>query len=73
MEYPIDPAEIQRLAQSPAGQELLALLQRSGGQNLQNAMQRASAGDYSEAKSALSGLVSSPEVQRLLRQLEGQR
>lgn len=70
MEYPIDPSEVQKIAQSPAGQQLLSLLQRTGGQNLQHAMQQASAGDYEGAKEVLSGLLSSPEARRLLRQLE---
>lgn len=70
MEYPIDPAEIRKMAQSPAGQQLISMLQKSGGENLQRAMNKASQGDYGDAKAALSRLLSSPEIQNLLRQLE---
>ena len=37
---------------------------------MQRAMNKASQGDYGDAKAALSGLLSSPEIQNLLRQLE---
>lgn len=66
-----DMSELLRLAQSPAGQQLITLLQRSGGSELQNAIAKASAGDYEQAKTAISSLLSSPEAQALLKQLEG--
>ena len=59
------------LAASPAGRQLLALLQAQAGPELRQAMDRAAAGDYGAAKAALSTLMEQPEVRRLLKQLEG--
>ena len=66
-----DLARLQRMAQSPAGQQLYRLLQQNGGASFQTAMDRASLGDLDRAKQALSALLSSPEAQSLLRQLGG--
>lgn len=67
MQY--DMSEIMRLAQSPAGQQLMALLQRSGGKEMEEAVSKASAGDLESAKKTISSLLSSPEAQKLLKQL----
>lgn len=61
--------EALRLASTPTGQQLLALLQKNGGSNLNAAMNRAAAGDYDQAKQALSALLSDPEAKKLLEQL----
>lgn len=61
-----------QLAQSPAGQQLIAILQRNGGRTLDSALSMASKGDYSQAKQLITNLLSSPEVQKLLSQLEEQ-
>lgn len=58
-----------RLAQSPAGQQLLAMLQRSNGPQLRQAMAKAAAGEYEQAKLALSSLMDTPEAKQLLEQL----
>lgn len=63
--------EAMRLAKSPAGQQLLAMLQRSDTGELQKAMDQAAAGDYSQAKETMSSLLSSPEIKKLLEQLGG--
>lgn len=70
MEY--DMSELMRLAQSPAGQQLISLLQRNGGTQLQNAVSQASAGNYDQAKQFLSAILAEPEVQRLLKQMEAE-
>lgn len=62
--------DLLRLARSPAGQQLLALLQQSGGSELQTAITKASTGDYTQAKTTLSALLASQEAQDLLKQLE---
>ena len=67
-----DPQAIQeamRLAGTPAGQQLLNLLQKNGGDELQQAMAKAAAGDYKQAKKALSALLDDPEVKKLMQQL----
>lgn len=61
--------EALRLAKTPTGQQLLALLQKNGGSDLNAAMNRAAAGDYDQAKQALSALLSDPEAKKLLEQL----
>ena len=61
--------EIMRLANSPAGQQLIRLLQKNGGEELKAAISKASGGDYIQAKQAISGLMDSPEVKQLLEQL----
>ena len=62
--------EAQRLAQTEAGQKLLALLQSQNAPQLQNALQQASSGDYDHLKQTLSTLMASPEARTLLKQLE---
>lgn len=58
-----------QIARSPAGQQLIALLQKNGGQEFQNAMAKAASGDYEQAKQALSALMADPEAQALLNEL----
>ena len=70
MQQSPDFAQLLKLAQSPAGKQLLAMLQRSGGEDLQNDVAKASSGDYREAKRTLSALLSTPEAQALLKQME---
>ncbi len=64
-------SEIWKLAQSPAGQQLLAMLQNTDQSALDNAAKQASTGNMEAAKNSLSALLSSPEVQALLKQMEG--
>ena len=66
-----DMSQLMRLAQSPAGQQLLSYLQQHGGQDLKNAVDKANTGDLSSAKQQLSSILSSKEAQKLLKQLEG--
>ena len=66
-----DYAQILRMAKSPEGQKLIAMLQQADSASVSAAMKSVQAGDYDSAKSALSSLLSSPEIQRLLKQLEG--
>jgi len=63
--------EAMRLAQSPAGKQLIQMLQSSGDPNLQRAMSSAASGDYAGAKQALSAIMNNPEAQKLLRQMGG--
>ncbi len=63
--------EAMRLAKSPAGQQLLAMLRSADSDALSQAMHQASAGDYAKASQTLSALISSPEAQALIKQLGG--
>lgn len=60
-----------RMAQSPAGQQLLQLLRQSGGTQLDQAMNQALSGDYTAAKSLLSSLMNDPRAMELMKQLGG--
>lgn len=60
-----------RMAGSPAGQKLLALLQGSDNEKLQRAADQAAAGNYEGAKEALVPLLNSPQIQELLKQMGG--
>ena len=63
--------EAMRLANSDAGQKLLAILKDSDSAMLRQAMDEASAGNFENTQKALSSLLSSPQVQALLKELEG--
>ena len=68
-----DLSELIRLAQTPAGRQLIALLQQQGGSQLQQAVNLAAAGDYTRAKEILSEVLSTPDAQALIKELEGQK
>lgn len=61
--------EAQRLAKTPEGQKLMQLLQQKDSGQLQQALEKASAGNYKEAGSILQALLSSPEAKALIQQL----
>ena len=61
--------EAQRLAQTPEGQKLMALLQQQDNTALQKAMTEDSAGNYQAAGAILQSLLSSQEAESLMRQL----
>lgn len=63
--------EIMRLAKSPAGQQLLAMLKQSDNEKLEQAVSQAKTGDYTQAGQTLSAMLSSPEAQKLLKELGG--
>ena len=62
--------EALRLANSDAGQRLLALLRQNSDPGIRQAMTEAMAGDYTKAKDSLAGLMASPQVRQLLKELE---
>ena len=61
--------EAKRLANSPAGKELVDFLQRGDGAAVQKARDLAAAGDYVAAGKVLSALLASPEAEALIQQL----
>ena len=63
--------EALRLANSDAGQRLLAILKQSDSSQLQQAMDQAAAGNYENAQKSLSSLLASQEVKDLLKELGG--
>lgn len=66
-----DTESAMRLAGTPAGQQLLSLLQQANPAALQSAMTQAAAGDMTEARNILQPLLASEEIQKLLKQLGG--
>ena len=65
--------EAMRLANSPAGQQLLALLKSTDSTALQQAAAQASAGDMEKAKAALQQFMATPQAQQLLKELGRQK
>lgn len=63
--------EALRLANSDAGQRLLAILKQSDNAQLQQAMEQANAGNYDSVQKTLSSLLASQEVKDLLKELGG--
>lgn len=55
-------------AASPAGQQLIAMLQKKGSDDLSNAQKHAAAGNMEQAKDALSSLLSDPQIRAILKQ-----
>ena len=68
---PMDMSQIMRMAQSPAGKKLIALLKSSDSDEMQRAMKRAADGDYSQAKKTIDKFLSTPEASALVEQLRG--
>ena len=67
-----DIATLLKIAQSPAGQQLLNMLKAGNPNDLNNIMATASSGDLEDAKQKLSTMLTSQEAQELLKQLEKQ-
>ncbi len=59
--------EAARLAQTPAAQQLLAMLRSADQAQLQKAADMASAGDYKAARQIVEQILSTPEIQTLLK------
>lgn len=63
--------DMARLAQTPAGQQLLSLLQQQDSSRMQQAMTQAKKGDHTALAETLRPLLESPEIRALLQQLGG--
>ena len=63
--------EAMKLAASPKGQALLAMLQQQHGAALESAMAQAQAGNYEQVKQSLSDFLETPAGKALLMQLRG--
>lgn len=68
-ENPMNYAELLKMAQSPAGQQLIEALKQNQGQKLNAAMEKAAQGDYTQAKQAITDFLSTPEAKALLSKL----
>ena len=65
-----DIAALLKIAQSPAGKKLMALLQSSQPGELDRIASAAASGNLEEAKQKITAMLSSDEAQALLKQLE---
>lgn len=63
-----DFSEVMRLAQTPEGRQLIAMLQKTDSEALKSALSSAKEGNFDQAKTALSGILGTPEAQALLKQ-----
>lgn len=63
--------QLRAFAASPAGQQLIRMLQNQNSENLRNAVLYASRGDTQKAKNELSSLLSDPAVQKILKDQGG--
>lgn len=61
--------EAMKLAQTEAGQQLLAMLKQKDNQKIQQAMASFSAGKPEEAKKLLADVLSTPQARRLMEQM----
>ena len=66
----ISMQDAMRLANTPAGKELIATLRSAGGSDLAQAQQAVAKGDYESAKQSLSQIQKSPQNQALLQEME---
>lgn len=64
--------EARKLAGTPEGKQLAKALQQLGGYDVQQAMDRAAAGDMRQAKQLIAALMQNPEARNLIQQLGGQ-
>ena len=67
-----DMAALLKIAQSPAGQKLLAMLNSNPSLDLGKITSAAASGNLEEAKQMLQGLLASEEAKALIKQLEKQ-
>ena len=65
-----DMNELMKLAASPAGQKLLAMLRSDSSIDFRKLTQTASSGNLTEARQQLAGFLASEQAQTLLKQLE---
>jgi len=67
-----DLTALMKIARSPAGQQLLALLQSDQSLDLNTMAAAAASGNLEEAKQQLGNVLGTKEAQKLLKQLEKQ-
>lgn len=58
------------MAKSEAGQQLLGLLQREHGDQLQSAMEQAKAGNFAQVKETMEKLMASEQARQLLKKMQ---
>lgn len=64
--------QAKKLAGTPEGKQLAKALQQLGGYDVQQAMDRAAAGDMRQAKQLITALMENPKARNLIQQLGGE-
>ena len=64
--------EAMRLAKTPAGQQLIAILKDQDPRAIQKAMSHAASGNYNDAKEVISALLQNEDIQKIMKQLGDQ-
>lgn len=67
-----DLSELTKKAQSPEGQKLLALFQSHNSDEMQQALEQAAAGDFSNAKKIIQTILADKEAAELVDKLRDQ-
>ena len=67
----INLSELMRIANSPAGKELLSLVQKNKDEQFDEAMHQAQSGDFSQAQEIISKILSTPEAEALMKKIRG--
>ena len=62
---------LMKMAKSPAGQQLIAMLKNQDNSKLEQAAAQAKSGDYAQASQTLSAMLSTPEAKKLMKELGG--
>jgi hypothetical protein len=68
----LDPQAMNNLLQimqNPAGQQLISVLRKKGGTQLETALKKAEAGNYMDVQNILRTLLSDPDAKKLLEEL----
>ena len=60
-----------RLASTPEGQQIMDLIRSQQGENLNSAIAKANAGDYTDLQKSVQQLLSTAQAQKLLKKLGG--
>lgn len=68
-----DFSSLLKIANSPAGQRLLSLVQKNRDDRFDQALRQAQSGDYTLAQQLLSKMLSTKEGQELMKEIRGEQ
>lgn len=68
-----DFSSLLKIANSPAGQRLLSLVQKNRDDRFDQALRQAQSGDYTQAQQLLSKMLSTKEGQELMKDIRGEQ
>lgn len=68
-----DFSSLLKIANSPAGQRLLSLVQKNRDDRFDQALRQVQSGDYTQAQQLLSKMLSTKEGQELMKEIRGEQ